>query len=173
MMKMSVRFINGDTRIFGYVNRSIQCRALDIVLPKVTHLGGAFFATGLLLFLTIFKRFGWGGLAALAGSHLVVQLLKLCVGRTRPYLVIPGARLSAHPLRDRSFPSGHTTAAFTLATSLSLAYPPLAYICFPLALLVGLSRIYLGLHYPSDVLIGAVLGTLAVLLAHFLRLTFA
>ncbi|MBE3583174.1 MAG: phosphatase PAP2 family protein [Limnochordaceae bacterium] len=102
---------------------------------------------------------------AVAFSHLPVQILKHAVQRPRPYLVLNGYRPLVAPLRDHSFPSGHTTAAFAMAGVLSAAGPWVSGLVWPLAVLVGISRMYLGHHYPSDVLVGAFLGTFAAILS--------
>jgi undecaprenyl-diphosphatase len=61
-------------------------------------------------------------------------------------------------LKDHSFPSGHTTAVFSVIVPFLLQTPSLAAVLIPLGLSVGISRIYLGLHYPSDVIAGGILG---------------
>jgi len=84
-------------------------------------------------------------------------------------LAFPISYLAAlKPASSRSFPSGHTSAAFSLATTLSIQHPKW-YIIIPsytFASLVGYSRIYLGAHYPSDVIAGALVGTGAAWLNH-------
>ena len=86
--------------------------------------------------------------------------MKFTFNRQRPYEKYPDL---IHPIEkeiDPSFPSGHTAAAFSLATSLSITYPKW-YVIAPSALWacgVGLSRINQGVHYPSDVLAGAAIG---------------
>jgi len=108
-----------------------------------------------------------GGLAvALAG--ILDQLLKNLLCRARPNAAGAGAFLAMFPCFPvpyalASFPSGHTTTAFALATVLSLWYPRGRWVWGGGAVLVGWSRIALGSHFPSDVLAGAVLGVAVVL----------
>jgi membrane-associated phospholipid phosphatase len=87
------------------------------------------------------------------------QLIKISVNRPRPFETYPDILKKADGGRP-SFPSGHTSAAFATATSLSLNYPTWKVIVpsFVWAGAVGYSRMYLGVHYPSDVLAGAILG---------------
>ena len=100
-----------------------------------------------------------------AAASLVVAggtslLLKKVFNRERPYLAHPGVIIPKEYPTDASFPSGHTSVAFAAATSLSLAIPKWYVIApsFAYAGVVGYSRMYLGVHYPSDVLAGAALG---------------
>ena len=97
-------------------------------------------------------------------------ILKYAVNRPRPYVTHP----DLHPLgteSSRSFPSGHTSSAFSIATSLSLNYPKW-YVIVPAyawASATGYSRMYLGVHYPTDVLTGAVLGSGTAWLTHVIN----
>ncbi len=98
-------------------------------------------------------------MTALAVSHLPVAVAKKLYPRMRPYLALPGTNTFRNPLKDHSFPSGHTTAIFASTVPYMVAFPTLTVILLPLACIVGFSRIYLGLHYPSDVFAGLVIGS--------------
>jgi len=98
-------------------------------------------------------------LTASAVNYCISNAVKLAVNRDRPYLKYPDI-IKKVGGGGPSFPSGHTSAAFTVATSLSLAYPKW-YIIAPSYLWAGTvaySRMHLGMHYPSDVLAGALIG---------------
>jgi membrane-associated phospholipid phosphatase len=90
----------------------------------------------------------------------LTHLVKNSLNRTRPYDTYPGLIMKKSDGGSGSFPSGHTSAAFATATSLSLNVPKW-YVVVPAytwASAVGYSRMHLGVHYPSDVLAGALLG---------------
>lgn len=121
MTKLTIWLKNGDYRILYFVNLKIKSPFLDWWMSKITHLGGVSFTVGTLLLLILFlDDFGMDGLIALTTSHLLVQVLKRSFSRRRPYLTEEKVHLSHHPLQDYSFPSGHTTAIFILATTISL-----------------------------------------------------
>jgi undecaprenyl-diphosphatase len=86
------------------------------------------------------------------------KILKRSLVRERPFVGLVGIECAMPPLDRYSFPSGHTLHAVAF-TTLGIAFvPSLAVVLLPFALLVAASRVVLGLHYPSDVLVGAVLG---------------
>ncbi|OCT10945.1 phosphoesterase [Paenibacillus pectinilyticus] len=158
-----------ETRLFHFVNQRIQHNFLDAFFTKITHLGGATASIMLSLCLAIFghgslRIAGIQALIALTISHIPVAIMKKKYPRLRPYLVHPQTITYKNPLTDHSFPSGHTTAIFSVLVPLAFALPVLGLVLMPLALLVGLSRIYLGLHYPSDCIVGCLLGTSASLI---------
>jgi membrane-associated phospholipid phosphatase len=105
-------------------------------------------------------RNAYSGLAALAVTGGISLALKYAVDRERPFVTYPDI-VQKSKAGSPSFPSGHTSSAFATATSLSLAYPKW-YIISPSyawAGTVGYSRMHLGVHYPSDVLAGALIGS--------------
>jgi membrane-associated phospholipid phosphatase len=113
----------------------------------------------------------------LAGVSEIVSFglgygLKEIVKRDRPYVALANVHFSGAETGDPySFPSGHATSAFALATSLSLRYPkPAVFIPLHLwALFVAYGRVYLGVHYPSDVLVGGVIGSGTAIAVHLLQ----
>ena len=98
--------------------------------------------------------------ASMGTSLALVMGTKYIVRRPRPYIMYEGDLMSVTTEPDPSFPSGHSVMAFSTATSLSLLYPRWYVIApsFLWASAVGYSRLYLGVHYPSDVLVGALIG---------------
>ena len=88
----------------------------------------------------------------------VYKLLKPRVARPRPYVGCPGIRACARSLDEYSFPSGHVMHAVAFSLLIGAAYPPFGLAAWLFTLLVALSRVVLGLHYPSDVAIGAAIG---------------
>ncbi|MFD7525238.1 phosphatase PAP2 family protein [Paenibacillus chitinolyticus] len=153
-----------ETRMFLYVNQRFRHTILDGILGTLTHLGGATATITVTLLLSLFGKGVWQiagiqALAALAISHIPVAIVKKLYPRRRPYLVVPNTRTGRNPLQDHSFPSGHTTAIFSVIVPFVAHMPVLGFVLIPLALLIALSRMYLGLHYPSDCLAGAVIGS--------------
>jgi undecaprenyl-diphosphatase len=96
-----------------------------------------------------------------AGAGIgIYKILKHRLVRERPYITHDGIVCAAAPLDRYSFPSGHTLHAVSFAILYSAHVPVMAWIMAPFAVLVAASRVVLGLHYPSDVLVGAALGAL-------------
>lgn len=113
---------------------------------------------------------GVSTLGAVSIAYVTAKVLKVGFNRDRPFTVYPSINNYFSPT-DGSLPSGHTSGAFAIATSLSIHYPHW-YVVVPAyawASTVGYARMYLGVHYPSDVLLGAVVGTGAAYAAHYLN----
>lgn len=147
--------------------QTLHTPVLDKIMTSITKLGnaGIFWIILTLIFLIIPKMRKTGIIMAAA---LIMDLLicnvavKNLVARTRPYDVNTGIQLLVAKLHDYSFPSGHTAASFAAVTALYLAgekklwKPALVIAC-----LIAVSRLYLYVHYPTDVLGGVVFGVLA------------
>lgn len=168
MERLVVKLINLEQQVFKWINGRLHNRFLNFWMYYLTHLGGATFtiASSMLIWLLAplpWKETGLKCAVALAVSHIPVAIAKKLYPRVRPYLALPNTNTFRNPLSDHSFPSGHTTAIFSITVPFMAEAPILTLFLLPVALIVGLSRIYLGLHYPSDVLVGAVIGTSAAL----------
>lgn len=120
------------------------------------------------------RKVGVVALSSLALSVLIDNvILKNLIARTRPYEIISGLDSLIGVQRDYSFPSGHTGSSFAAAVVLYKMLPKKAGIpALILAVLIGLSRLYVGVHYPSDILCGALIGTCIALLVSMIGKTF-
>lgn len=154
-----------DFTILDFIQSHLRTGLGDMVMPLVTHLGdgGAIWIAldmGLLLCPKT-RKTGAALTAALALEVLCCNLiLKPFVARIRPCDINTAVQLLVPRPDDFSFPSGHTGASFAAAAALYFRKSKLWVPALILAILIGFSRLYLYVHYPTDVLTGAVLGTL-------------
>jgi undecaprenyl-diphosphatase len=91
---------------------------------------------------------------------LIYKIVKRWIARPRPFRACAGFRECARSLDEFSFPSGHTLHSVACSIILTAYYPMLAIFVWPFTLLVAASRVILGLHYPSDVIVGALIGAI-------------
>ncbi len=109
-------------------------------------------------------------LNVIVATGVFTLIAKSLVGRARPTLFDTEGPMGFDPLSFSSayasWPSGHTTTAFAMATAITLLYPRFAIIAFPLAILAGFSRMSVGAHYLGDVIMGATVGTLGAILVY-------
>lgn len=156
-----------DGQALLFIQEHIRQVWMDGFWKTITYLGDAgWFWIMLGIVLLIPKKTRKAGIAALAalaiGALITNVALKNIIARIRPYEVVEGLKLLIEPQSDFSFPSGHTCASIGAALAM---YPflerkwgiPLVI----LAVLISLSRLYVGVHYPTDVLGGAVVGAFA------------
>lgn len=158
-----------DAAVFRLINTGLGARWLDPVMVAITTLGvGAVQAaiglgaviTGSAKHRVDIRRMGYAVLIAYAGSGVLSQLIKAMGDRPRPVLVMFDVRLPYGPLFIHSFPSGHATTAFAAAFVWAAFLPRWRWVFYALAGLVAFSRVYLGVHFPLDVVYGGLLGCL-------------
>ena len=160
--------VSFDLPILDWIAANLRCPFLDAVMPIITMLGdaGIFWIAiaVLLLFTKRYRRVGLGMAFALILGLLVCNMyLKPTVARIRPYdfqeqhfgIIV---NLLIERQHDFAFPSGHTIASFEACTALMLGSRKLGIPAAVLAVLIAFSRLYLYVHYPSDVLFSIVLG---------------
>ena len=152
-----------DWGILHWIRETLQCGTLDFLMPKLTALGngGAVWvvAAAALTVSKKYRRYGIAMFAALAAGVLVGNVcLKNLVARPRPCWLENVPLLIANPT-DYSFPSGHTLSSVIGAAILTKANRKFGFVAIPLAALIAFSRLYLYVHFPSDVLASVVLGT--------------
>lgn len=155
---------NPDSKILLFLQENVRNPVLNPILIGITTLGNAgaiwILITIVLCICKKTRRIGIICVCSIVGSFLINNLLlKNLVGRIRPYEVIAGLQpLIARPI-DASFPSGHTSSAFSVAWVLVWNVPKRYGIpTIVVAALIGFSRLYVGVHYPTDVLIGMISG---------------
>lgn len=153
-----------DAQLLLFIQEHIRNTVCDVFFRGITHLGDAgIFWILLTIALLCFRRTRRAGVysaCALMASLIVNNLiLKNLVGRVRPYELVEGLQCIVGPARDTSFPSGHTGASFASAVAIYRQLPrKLAVFFIVLASLIAFSRLYVGIHYPTDVLGGLVTG---------------
>ena len=125
--------------------------AVIVALPWLDHVNGTTCAI---------RMFAVG-----AVNLLIYKIIKRRIARPRPYRNCPGIRACGHPLDEFSFPSGHTLHSVAFALILVSYYPHWGIVVWPFTVLVAVSRVVLGLHYPSDVVVGAAVGALTAALS--------
>lgn len=159
-----------DSNVCVAVNHTSQYRVIRDFFRCISRLGDGIFWYTLMAGILIFKGVEGVtpvlhmGLAGLIGTCLY-KWLKGKTLRPRPYEVRQDIWLTGTPLDKFSFPSGHTLHAVLFCVVMISYYPQLTFIVVPFTSLVGLSRVVLGLHYPSDVFAGALLGGLISVLS--------
>jgi len=153
-----------DRRVFLAINRLPAMPVLDWVMWSVTHLGSAWAGVATLAVAIQIHRPRFGQVTALAflTVGLLIGVTKALTQRQRPFVQLPGVRVVGLRPADMSYPSGHSAMAFNVATLMAVGLPlawPLRVGLYLLAAWVAYSRLYLGVHFPLDVLSGALLGT--------------
>jgi undecaprenyl-diphosphatase len=171
-----------DHQLFLSINNGWQNPALDMIMPFFSRIGEIWPMALIIipLFYLNDKENFYKHLAIFAGamvlSGVVGRVIKHFIDRPRPLkemaTLIQTHQVYIHvigkELREYSFPSGHTISAFSGATFLSILFKRWSPLFFSVAVLTGVSRIYMGAHFPTDVIGGMLVGSLATGLFYFL-----
>ena len=152
-----------DFQVLDWIRANLRSPILDPVMVFFTHLGSSVTWVCLcivLLFLPKTRKDAFvAGSGLLTGVLVANVILKNVVRRARPCWLRPDISLLISSPKDYSFPSGHTMAATIFTVIMVKKHPKLAFILIPVSLLIMFSRMYLYVHFPSDVLFSLVCGT--------------
>ena len=175
--------VSFDLPILEWIQANLQSGFLDTIMPIITMLGdgGIFWIVCSVLFTLHPKtrRMGIAMAIAMAMGLLICNIiLKPAVGRMRPYDyqidilgktwndLLVGGKLLVDTPHDYSFPSGHTIACFEASVAIMLSNRKLGIPALIIAILVAFSRMYLYVHYPTDVIASVILGSLFAVIGH-------
>ncbi len=161
-----------DCAVIKYVQEHFHNKFTDFIFPLLSRMGN-----GGAVWLAIAFYFGYSKITrpfalmlffSLALSHVLSQILKPIIGRPRPFVVHPCGRLLIHTPGGYSCPSGHSATSFAAATIILIADRRFGLLAFCMAFGIAFSRVFLFVHYPSDTIIGSLLGVLCAILVLYL-----
>lgn len=160
-------FYSIDVAIFYFINHSLSNPVFDKFFTILTNLNSWLIAYIILWFICFFKGGRLGKIAAIGAIILIVasdqfssSLLKNLFERIRPCNALSDVNILVVCTGSYSLPSSHAVNNFAVAVFFSSVFPKFKWILLSVAFLVALSRPYVGVHYPSDILIGAIIGSI-------------
>ena len=170
--------VSFDLPVLDWIAANLWCPVLDAIMPVITVLGdaGIFWIAVAVLFIFTkkYRKIGIGMMIALMMGLVICNIcLKPTIARIRPYdfkeeylgVVV---NLLIDKQHDFAFPSGHTIASFEAAVVILLGSKKLGIPAMILACLIALSRLYLYVHYPTDVIVSIILGSILALIGWYL-----
>ena len=157
------RLIDWDSYVLHLVNTNQKQIRVRKIFYLISRSGDAYIYCLIpLIYLIYFPEIGRPMLIILLIAFSIdlpiYFIVKNTTCRVRPFENLEKISQLIQPPDKFSFPSGHTAAAFLFATIISSFVPAMAYIVFPWAILLGISRVFLGIHYPTDIIAGVLLG---------------
>ncbi len=168
----NVFYFNWELDLLHWM-QSIHNSFLDFIMPKITFLGngGWFWIVVTLLFLLLPFNRKMGVQAAISLILTVILcnvILKPSIMRCRPCWLEPDVQLLVKVPHDFSFPSGHSNASFAVATAILTRNKKLGIPAIVLAALIAISRLYVFVHWPTDVLMGTLTGIVGGIVSYFI-----
>ena len=165
--------IDLEFKVLDFIQEFLKCPFLDFLMPKITALGNGgiiWIISAIVLLAT--KKYRRGGFALATGLIAVFLIgnitLKPLIARTRPFDLVEGIELLISAPSDFSFPSGHTLSSVVGAAILTMTDERFGYIAIPLAVLIAFSRLYLYVHFLTDILGGIVIGAIISTVVYFI-----
>ncbi|HWP30316.1 MAG TPA: phosphatase PAP2 family protein [Fimbriimonadales bacterium] len=171
-----LRLWEWDKEVFDFINQGLRSPWADAFFRFFTWLGLGWVQIGILLLIWLKEEklresmmtcfIGW------SIASVITHTLKFTIDRVRPSTLLHAFVAQDEKILIYSFPSGHTATSFAIACALALSLPKhrllVSSIAFVVAFLVGVSRIYRGVHWPTDIIASALLGFSSGILAHLL-----
>ncbi|HIW56945.1 MAG TPA: phosphatase PAP2 family protein [Firmicutes bacterium] len=156
---------NADWAILNFIEEHMHSGVCDAIFKNITHLGdGGILWIIVAIALMLFRRTRYIGIAVAVSlalnSIICLGILKPAFARLRPFMLDSSIDLILHAPTDFSFPSGHTASSFSAAVTLLLYNRKYGVLSLIAAALIAFSRLYLMVHFPSDVIAGIALGAL-------------
>jgi len=177
-----IQLMEINTKLFYIINHNLQNSFFDFLMPMITDIGSMPFVLSICILLLVYsiitknmsiKYLAITGIIAILFTDIIISILKVLINEPRPFHTLTSVHLLISENDPYSFPSGHSGYIFALAISLGLNWKfsirkkeiKLLWLLIPLAFIVGFSRVYIGVHYPFDVFIGAIIGTIGGVIA--------
>ena len=175
--------MNLNNEIFYLINTKMTNPFFDFIMPKATHLGSITVIAAICVIFLILTRknifnlgkyYGLSKLLVLSVllMFIVTSVIKLAFSMPRPYMVLDGVNILTETVDPNSFPSGHTATATSFMTVIVIKakeyfkrYKLVICLAVLYVILVGFSRIYTGMHFPTDVLTGVIIGIVCGIVA--------
>ena len=156
---------NIENSVFFFFNHQLANPVCDAVIKFFMQIPGEYviIVAGIVALLVGGKYLRFSALVFLSSfvtARYAYKTIKFFIQRPRPFKTLDNVNLLLGANDGFSFPSGHATTSFCLATVIAMRYPKLRWPAFIAAVLVAISRPYAGVHYPSDILGGSLLGLL-------------
>ena len=160
-----------DFKILDFIQDNLRCDFLDFLMPVISALGnGGFIWIIITLFMLLTKKHRKQGVVLavglLAGLIIGNLTLKPLIARDRPNWLNDAIVLLIENPTDFSFPSGHTLSSFIASILITMNNKRLGCFVLPLAVLIAFSRMYLYVHFPSDILGGVLIAYIIALIVH-------
>ena len=170
-----------NTLLFYFINNGLSNPFFNFLMPAITNFGSFIAMAIICVLMYIFggentRKVALLGLVALLLANVAVYLLKIIVAEPRPFIVLPNVIQLVSESEAYGFPSGHAASSFAVMTMIGLKYRlhfkgktyRLLYPLLAFASLIAFSRVYIGVHYPLDVIFGAIIGILSALLVIYI-----
>lgn len=166
-MDITVVLWNFNVGLYYFINLGFQNQFFNFIMPIITFFGRIFVWVGFFIILFLFggikgRKTAILGFLTIIITTVLIVLIKDIIAEPRPFITLANVHL-LETVKSTSFPSAHSTTSFAVLVLLGMKYG-YWYLFIAFAVLIAFSRVYMGVHYPFDVIFGAILGTACTLM---------